>query len=50
MIEAKQADIMYDFAERPVVCRCGNKCVVKIMDNQWFVRYSDIWNVVVKYL
>ncbi|MCQ2977759.1 MAG: leucine--tRNA ligase [archaeon] len=41
MIEAKQADIMYDFAERPVVCRCGNKCVVKIMDDQWFVRYSD---------
>ena len=41
MIEAGKADIMYDFAERPVICRCGNKCVVKVMDNQWFVRYSD---------
>ncbi len=41
MIEAGKADIMYDFAERPIICRCGNRCVVKIMDNQWFVRYSD---------
>jgi len=41
MINAGKADIMYDFAERPVICRCGNKCVVKIMDDQWFIRYSD---------
>ena len=41
MIEEGSADIMYDFAERPVICRCGNKCVVKIMDDQWFIRYGD---------
>lgn len=41
MVNAGQADIMYDFAERPVICRCGERCVVKIMDNQWFMRYSD---------
>lgn len=35
------ATIMHDFAERPVICRCGERCVVKIMDNQWFIRYSD---------
>ena len=35
------ATIMYDFAERPVVCRCGNNCVVKIMDDQWFMKYSN---------
>ena len=32
---------MYDFAERPVICRCGNNCVVKIMDNQWFMKYGN---------
>ena len=35
------ATIMYDFAERPVVCRCGNNCVVKIMDDQWFMKYGN---------
>ncbi len=37
----KKASQMYDFAERPIICRCGNKCVVKILDDQWFMRYSD---------
>ena len=41
MVNDNLADIMYDFAERPVICRCGERCVVKIMDNQWFLRYSD---------
>ncbi len=41
MVDGGSADIMYDFAERPVICRCGNKCVVKVMDNQWFMRYGD---------
>ncbi|RLE51941.1 MAG: leucine--tRNA ligase [Candidatus Methanomethylicota archaeon] len=34
------ADIMYDLT-RPVVCRCGTKCIVKILENQWFLKYSD---------
>lgn len=37
----KKASLMYDFAERPVICRCGNRCVVKIMEDQWFITYSD---------
>ena len=41
MISNSLASIMYDFAEHPVICRCGNKCVVKIMDNQWFLKYSN---------
>ena len=41
MIKENTATIMYDFAERPVICRCGTPCVVKIMDDQWFIRYSD---------
>lgn len=39
--EEGKADTIYDFAERPVICRCGTKCVVRLMDNQWFLRYSD---------
>ena len=41
MINDNQASIMYDFAEHPIVCRCGTKCVVKIMNDQWFLKYSD---------
>lgn len=41
LINDNMATIMYDFAERPVVCRCGNNCVVKIMDNQWFMKYGN---------
>ena len=41
MIADGLADIIYDFAERPVICRCGTKCVVKIMDDQWFLKYGD---------
>lgn len=35
------ADKLYEFAEKPVICRCGTKCVVKKLDDQWFVKYSD---------
>jgi leucyl-tRNA synthetase len=41
LIADNMATVMYDFAERPVVCRCGNNCVVKIMDDQWFMKYGD---------
>lgn len=41
LIADNMATIMYDFAERPVVCRCGNNCVVKIMDDQWFMKYGN---------
>ncbi len=36
-----KGDILFEFAERPVICRCGTKCVVKILDDQWFLKYSD---------
>ncbi|MCS7386913.1 MAG: leucine--tRNA ligase [archaeon GB-1867-005] len=34
------ADLMYDLT-RPVICRCGTKCVVKVLEDQWFLKYSD---------
>ncbi|HIE58851.1 MAG TPA: leucine--tRNA ligase, partial [Hydrogenothermaceae bacterium] len=29
-------DFMYDLTQ-PVICRCGTKCIVKILKNQWFL-------------
>ncbi|MEM2912795.1 MAG: leucine--tRNA ligase [Candidatus Bathyarchaeia archaeon] len=34
------ADSMYDLPQR-VVCRCTTRCLVKILSDQWFLRYSD---------
>ncbi|MEM3693411.1 MAG: leucine--tRNA ligase [Candidatus Bathyarchaeia archaeon] len=34
------ADSMYDLPRR-VVCRCTTPCIVKILEDQWFLRYSD---------
>jgi leucyl-tRNA synthetase len=33
--------VMYEFDTRPVVCRCGNRVMVKILHDQWFLKYSD---------
>ncbi len=41
LIESGKGDLMHDFAERPVVCRCGTKAVVKILEDQWFLKYSE---------
>jgi len=34
------ADVMYDLPE-PIVCRCTTSCTVKVLADQWFLRYSD---------
>jgi leucyl-tRNA synthetase len=31
---------MYDLPQ-PVVCRCLTPCIVKVLEEQWFLRYSD---------
>ncbi len=41
LVNESIADKLYEFAEKPVICRCGSKCVVKELDDQWFVKYSD---------
>ncbi|MEM3381822.1 MAG: leucine--tRNA ligase [Candidatus Bathyarchaeia archaeon] len=38
--EVKIADSMFDLTQR-VVCRCTTLCKVKILQDQWFLRYSD---------
>jgi leucyl-tRNA synthetase len=34
------ADTMYDLPQ-VVICRCMTKCIVKILEEQWFLKYSD---------
>ncbi len=34
------ADSMYDLPE-PVICRCTTPCIVKVLADQWFLKYSD---------
>ena len=41
MTEQHGSTVMYEFDTRPVVCRCGNRVKVKILHDQWFLRYSD---------
>ncbi|MFZ1957607.1 MAG: leucine--tRNA ligase, partial [Methanoregula sp.] len=41
MYEKYHSVVMYEFDTRPVICRCGNKVKVKILHDQWFLKYSD---------
>ncbi|MEM3640365.1 MAG: leucine--tRNA ligase, partial [Candidatus Bathyarchaeia archaeon] len=40
MAEGK-ATIMYELLNKPVRCRCGTECVVKIFEDQWFIDYGN---------
>ncbi|RMF31041.1 MAG: leucine--tRNA ligase, partial [Candidatus Nitrosothermus koennekii] len=40
LINSNKADTMLELVE-PVRCRCGAECVVKILDDQWFIDYSN---------
>jgi len=41
MLDKYGSVVMYEFDQRPVICRCGNKVKVKILHDQWFLKYSD---------
>ncbi len=34
------ADFMYDLTQ-PVICRCLTPCIVKVLQDQWFLTYSN---------
>ncbi|MEM2739580.1 MAG: leucine--tRNA ligase [Candidatus Bathyarchaeia archaeon] len=36
------ASYLYDIMNHPVYCRCGALCMVKILEDQWFIDYGDI--------
>lgn len=35
------AEIFYEFVNKPIKCRCGNECFVKLLNDQWFINYRD---------
>jgi len=41
MINENKATIMYELVNRPVFCRCGTECIVKLVENQWFIDYGN---------
>lgn len=41
LIENGHADILLELTNTPVKCRCGSECVVKVLNNQWFLNYGD---------
>lgn len=41
IIKAGSADIMFEMVKKPVRCRCGTECVVKLLNDQWFINYGD---------
>ncbi len=40
LIAAGKATTMYEILNRPVKCRCGTECVIKIFEDQWFIDYG----------
>ena len=35
------AEIFYEFVNKPIKCRCGNECFVKLLNDQWFINYKN---------
>ncbi len=40
LIEQGNADVFHDLSEE-VICRCGQQVLIKRIDDQWFIKYSD---------
>ncbi len=41
LIKERKAGTMYELINKPVVCRCGTECMVKIFEDQWFINYGS---------
>ncbi|HXX88198.1 MAG TPA: leucine--tRNA ligase [Candidatus Acidoferrum sp.] len=40
LIQEGKATTIYELVNRPVYCRCRTECIVKIVQDQWFIDYS----------
>ncbi|MEM2994638.1 MAG: leucine--tRNA ligase [Candidatus Bathyarchaeia archaeon] len=40
LISEGKAATMYELLNRPVYCRCGTECTIKIFEDQWFIDYG----------
>jgi leucyl-tRNA synthetase len=41
LVREGKATTMYELLNRPVKCRCGTECIVKIVQDQWFIDYGN---------
>jgi leucyl-tRNA synthetase len=41
LISEGKATTLYELLNRPVRCRCGTECIVKIFEDQWFIDYGN---------
>jgi leucyl-tRNA synthetase len=41
LINENKAEIFFEFSETPVICRCGTRCVIMMVKEQWFLEYSN---------
>ena len=41
LLKVNKADIMFEIINKPVRCRCGAECIVRMFENQWFINYGD---------
>ncbi|MDO5844452.1 MAG: leucine--tRNA ligase, partial [Methanocorpusculum sp.] len=39
--EERGSIIFHEMSQKNVICRCGNRVYVKILDDQWFINYGD---------
>jgi len=41
LLKSNKSIIFYELTNKPVFCRCGSPCYVKILNNQWFLNYGN---------
>ncbi len=41
ILKTRNGTIIYEILNRPVICRCGTECVVKMFEDQWFIDYNN---------
>ena len=41
LFEHGHAETLLEITDAPVRCRCGAECVVKVLNDQWFLNYND---------
>ncbi len=41
LVDRGDGDVFYEMTNAPVYCRCGTQCVVRIVEDQWFINYGD---------
>ena len=41
LLGSRKGELLYEMANKPVSCRCGAKCIVKVLSDQWFIDYSS---------